>query len=35
MEAAASGKSGLDPGYQFGGGAVSRFISQIATWEAQ
>ncbi len=35
METPASGKSRLDPGCQFGGRAVSRFIFQIATWEAQ
>lgn len=35
VETPASGKSGLDSGCQFGGWAVSRFIFQIATWEAQ
>lgn len=35
METPASGKSRLDPGCQFGGWAVSRYIFQIATWEAQ
>lgn len=35
METPPSGKSRLDPGCQFGGWAVSRFISQSATWETQ
>ena len=35
METPASGKSRPDPGCQFGSWAVSRFIFQIATWEAQ
>lgn len=33
METPASGKSGLDPGCQFGGWAVSRL--HFATWKAQ
>lgn len=35
VEKAASGKSRLDPGCQFGGWAVSGFIFHSATWEAQ